>query len=474
MRPFAASPSAAFALFIFFALKFIHPGPSEAADSVLNAGMAKANINPPIGVGMTGFGTRDMDPAGNRGVHDDIFSTALYLASDDDEVILVGMDICFLSREQTDRLKGAIGRKLNLRPDQILVNFSHNHTGPRCGSWIYLPMNETYLDFMLDATVKAAVDAKAAAQPVTLWAAEGKTKLPMNRRKPNPATGLADFAPNPEGYTYEHLPVLLVKDSEGQPLYLAFSVAAHLSSIKGNDRSYYISSDYAGEARRRLEKKLGLKGSLFLQGAGGCAKCSLSDKEEAFLDGSWEQVEQAGERVTEDVCAAIEESLTPIETDIRLCAREMKWPLEPVPERSYFAEVAANPQAHTESVPEIMKIWAEDMMAQLDAGYSLPTEVPITVHGIEIGKGLRLVGIEGELTAPLGKLIRDFYGEGITFPLGYSNGCQMYLPSSDMIPLKGYEVVSYWEYRKPAPLKPGMESILSDSLAQLMKESSRN
>ena len=63
--------------------------------------------------------------------------------------------------------------------------------------------------------------------------------------------------------------------------------------------------------------------------------------------------------------------------------------------------------------------------------------------------------------------IEKFYGDGVTFPIGYSNGTGLYLPVSKMLPEGGYEVESYWEYGFPSPLAENMEEIVSDALSQL-------
>ena len=68
---------------------------------------------------------------------------------------------------------------------------------------------------------------------------------------------------------------------------------------------------------------------------------------------------------------------------------------------------------------------------------------------------------------PLGLLILREFNRGVTFPLGYSNGCQIYLTTDAMLPEGGYEVDSYWEYHWPAPLAPGGEKVLEDALRQL-------
>ncbi|MCD6308392.1 MAG: hypothetical protein J7M24_05280, partial [Candidatus Latescibacteria bacterium] len=111
--------------------------------------------------------------------------------------------------------------------------------------------------------------------------------------------------------------------------------------------------------------------------------------------------------------------------------------------------------------------WAREQIARVDRGFGQPDAVSITAHGLRIGDGIRLVGIEGELVAELGLLILDQYPEGVTFPMGYTDGTQLYLPTSAMLDEGGYEVESWYEYHQPAPLAKGQEAILSDTVHQL-------
>jgi hypothetical protein len=87
---------------------------------------------------------------------------------------------------------------------------------------------------------------------------------------------------------------------------------------------------------------------------------------------------------------------------------------------------------------------------------------------------LRLVGLEGEPVAELGRLILDYYGAGVTFPLGYTGGAQMYLPTTPMLSEGGYEVDSYYEYRQPSVLAPGMEAKLLGALDALRERGIAN
>ena len=433
----------------------------------VKAGFSRVKITPPVGTAMTGFGFRDYDPVGSKGVHDDLYVRALYLTDGKEKTLIMGFDLLFFSRDEADRFKGAIGRRINLSPGQILLNTSHTHTGPKVGSWDYTPSDRLYLQFLEESIVKAACEARDSIQEVTLWAGETRSKVPMNRRKPLP-NGIIDFAPNPEGVVYDRLPFCLFKNKDGKPVYLLFSVSCHPSTIKGNERSYYFSADFPGVAMSRLDEYLGNNGSLFLQGAGGDAKASVIGKgEEHWRSGEWDDIVTAGNMLADEVIEAIEAGLEQVESELRMHSLEMKWPMTAHPSRSEIEEIFANPLAHSESNPEALKMWAKEKLEMIDRGFKLKQFIPVTAHGIQLGKGLRLIGIEGEIVAELGMLIDDFYKSGITFPMGYTDGAQLYLTTSEMLDEGGYEAESYWEYRHPAPLAKGTEKILTRALEEL-------
>jgi neutral ceramidase len=437
------------------------------AAPALQAGFSRVSITPPVGTLMTGFGQHFHDTQGTREIHDPVYTRAVVLRQGEVEQVIIAMDICFLSRDQTDRIKGAIGRKLDLRPSQILLNASHNHTGPRTGNWFYMDADPLYLGFLEQQIVAAVLQARAELQEVTLWATETTSKLPVSRRRPNPATGAIDFAPNPDGKIYPYLPIVVLKDAQLKPLILLFSVAAHPSNIKGVERMYSISADYPGIAADKIDELLGHTGALFLQGAAGSCKCTVVPTRDKFPDGSWEDVDKAGSLVAAEVKAGLEQGLKQYTPALGAAAFEMDWPMQPALDVAGYEQILAHPSTDPESMPEVKAVWAKDMINRLKLGYELPTTIPITAHGIELGDGLRIVAIEGEMVAELGLGIREAYPTGLTIPLGYSNGAQLYLPTSKMMGEGGYEVESFWEYRHPAPLATGVEEIIARTVEQL-------
>ncbi len=432
----------------------------------MKAGFARKRITPPAGTKMLGFGGRD-NQHGCAGTHDDLFVRALFLEHQGQQALIMGFDLCFFGREEADRYRGALGRKLDLAPRQILLNTSHTHAGPATALWSYRDYespDRLYLAELESSLLRAAAAARSNMQDVSLWAGKTRTRLPLSRRKPDGKGGV-EWRPYPLGTICDGLPVCLLKDQAGQAIVMLYSVSCHPSTISG----WQISADYPGVASNLLDAQLGLPdgGSLFLQGCGGDTKaCVIGDGRDesdvCWRSGSPEDVEAAGRIVAEEIKPLLATGLSQVEPALCCQAIEMEWPLAPLPSHAELAAWATAPSNDT-----LRQLWARRQLELLNRGTPLRTSAAITLHGIQLGTGLRIIGIEGEAVADLGLLIEGFYGSGITFPLGYSNGAQLYLPSGHMLAEGGYEVESYYEYGFPSRLAAGMEKVLLDGLARL-------
>ena len=427
----------------------------------MKAGFSRIKLTPAIGTTMTGYIRRDRE-GGCEGVHDDLYVRALYLDDRDEEAIIMGFDLCFFSRDEVDRFKGAIGRRLDLSPQQILFNTSHTHTGPKVGTWQYDPPSDRlYLQVVEDAIVEAAIRSRESTVEVTLWSGATRSALPMSRRL-KLEDGTIVWRPSPDADVCDTLPVCALKDSAGNMVCVLFSVACHPSTVHGRE----ISADYPGVAMDLLDSHLGRTCSLFLQGTGGDAKPSvIGEGETDWRRGTWEDMDRAGNIVAEEVLGVLKQGLSSVEPGLRTRTIEAPWPLEANIGRAGYEAVLVDPESIL-----TRRLWAEEKLAWLDSGHELPTTVPVTTHGIRLGDGLRIVGLEGEAVAAFGLQIQDHYDGGITFPLGYTDGVQMYLVTSKMLDEGGYEAISSHEYHQPAPLAKGMETVLDDSLKWLVEQ----
>jgi hypothetical protein len=239
----------------------------------------------------------------------------------------------------------------------------------------------------------------------------------------------------------------------------------HPSTIGG----FLLSAEYPGAAARAIDAHLGAEVSMFFQGAGGDAKprttALVGAGEERWRPGTWDDVEAAGAQVADEVLRAAAAGLSETAPRVRSAAVDTVWGLEPAPERADLEELLRDP--HT---PALRRLWAQRQLRQRDRDGRLPSAVPITVQGVQVGEGVRLVGLEGEAVAGLGLLVRGHYRTGVTFALGYTNGQGLYLPTSPMLDEGGYEADSAWEYGLPSRLSKGMERIVLQALDRLQTD----
>lgn len=429
----------------------------------MRAGFARVSITPPIGTRMMGFGTRDRE-RGCEAIHDPVFVRALYVEDGNEAALIAGFDLCFVGREESDRLKGAIGRRIDLLPRQILLNASHTHCGPSVGTWAYADYvgpDTLYLQQLEAAVVRAACAARENARPASLLAGETRSRVPLHRRGRD-ETGRMIMRPNPEGPVHDRLPVALLQASDGEPICLLFSISCHPSTISG----FEISADYPGVAMELLDAHLGKPAALFLQGTGGDAKPRVVGDGPRWRVGDWEDVRRSGSILAGEVTECLAAGLKPQTPAIRTAALEMAWPLQSARSRDEYAALAGKIEGPVTQLP-LKQLWAARQVERLDRGEELAKAVPVTLHGVQLAQGLRLVGMEGEAVGAFGHQIDRAYPEGITFALGYSNGQGLYLVTSAQLDEGGMEAESWYEYTWPAPLAKGMEAILERSLQQL-------
>ncbi len=422
----------------------------------MRAGFSRRDITPPLGARMFGWGGRDEDDGCND-VHDPLYVRAIWLDDGGEAVVIVGYDLLFFSRDVADRLRGAIGRRHGLAPRQVLLNTSHTHHGPTTGTWwtaLFSPPDALYLDDLERATLMAVAEAQHRAENVSLRAGVASTDIAASRRNVG-ADGVARWEANLDNAIHSDVPVCAFDGASG-PVCALFSASCHPSTVPG----HAISADYPGVAMREIDDALGAPCSLFLQGVGGDTKVRAAGDTLAFGT-TWPDMEHAGRSLARSVLGALEES-EPVRPALASAETEIELSMLPVPDRSELAAFAAS--AHKR---EMKALWADRMLARLDRGEALPTAVPVTMHGVRLAKGIRIVGLEGEAVADLGVLIAGEFGDGATFPLGYTDGCRLYLPSDRMLPEGGYEVESFYEYHQPAQLAPGIDDRLREGLRRL-------
>src|SRR5262245_39148601 len=102
-------------------------GPAAGADNDLRAGAAKADITPPTGFPMWGYGARRDRPS--KGVLDPLYARAVGLAAGKDRIAVVSLDLGRAPpRQSTEAIRKRVRDGAGI--EHVFLVASHTHHGP--------------------------------------------------------------------------------------------------------------------------------------------------------------------------------------------------------------------------------------------------------------------------------------------------------------------------------------------------------
>jgi hypothetical protein len=217
----------------------------------LRAGAAQTDITPPIGFPMWGYAARHDKPS--QGVLDPLRARALVLATDQERIALVSLD---LGRPPTRQSTEAIRKRVESAGiHHLFLVASHTHHGPVLELDTWPTPQESYVRRLEQKIADVILEAAGRLRPARLGVAAAESRLNRNRHSklPNPPVD-------------RQLLVLRVEDRDGKPIAHAVNFAAH--AVLRPSGLLKFSADYPGPLADLLEKETGAP-CLFLQGAAG-------------------------------------------------------------------------------------------------------------------------------------------------------------------------------------------------------------
>ena len=221
-------------------------------------GLAHCEIVPPFSTTMRGYSARK-----DRfdGVNDPLTFTAIVLEVGERRALLGAADLCGLPDDESiPGLLARLGEAVGCPPDNVMLNSSHTHGGPLVA--------ERYRDWLYERILETVHKAADNMSEGTLWYAEGKTRLPMNRRLDRDDQVVN--APNPEGEIDDRMQLLVLRKPDGEVAAVCMKVSCHPVATGAQ---HLLTADYPGAWRAAFSKAFGPQVlPIFLQGAGADAR----------------------------------------------------------------------------------------------------------------------------------------------------------------------------------------------------------
>jgi neutral ceramidase len=484
----------------------------------LKAGVAKANITPPIGfVDRRASILKKTRNAKPKGVLDELYAKVLVLEDGSTRVALVALDLIDNDLEFTSGVRKLVEQLTNIRAENVLIAATHNHSSPgvrlvRLGG----VADRAYLSevqrkiagavYAASCTMKEAkIGAGTGEAPADLvgsnlvrayWWFQGRDRVTINRSAP----GLIDHN-DPRAPIDRQLGVVRIDDPKDEAFAALINYACTPTCLGPNN--VLVSADYPGQTTTTIEAGLGTNAvALFFQGAGGdidpvhsLPRAEYIEVEDQLASPMYGDLRRMGAILAHEalrVLAAISTSPT---VSIRCRSRivELPWWQAPtVTEMETMIEDARRdltaagrrgfswPWGEDYGAERNLEMarsnlgWAEDKLAGLHSA-ALAQGQACEIQAISVGPAL-FIGVSAELYCQIGldikQRLKAAHPDQLVFICGLGNGCFGYVPSLPAYEDQGGQTLRRFGkyYDMIAPVAPESGQMLCEAVQQLVHQ----
>ena len=242
-----------------------------APQSFVVAGIARADVTPPVGIyhRMWGAARHDL----STGVHRPLYATVLTLsdaAGDAETKIAIGLDHCLLWTAEMQTLLQRVSERSGADPSSLIVFFSHTHGAGLMGlERQQLPGGDRippYLDELATTIARLIGEAMGSASAASITYGVGRCALATNRDYWDAERGQSVCGFNPDRTADDSVIVGRISDDSGATIATLVNYACHPTTLAWDNT--LISPDYIGAMREVVETATGAP-CLFIQGASG-------------------------------------------------------------------------------------------------------------------------------------------------------------------------------------------------------------
>jgi neutral ceramidase len=377
------------------------------ANAELRAGVAKADLDPPIGIHMAGYGAART----SKGTLDPLEARVLALSDGSRTIAFITLDLCFTFDEKSmDQIRADVRGTV----DEVIFHASHSHSGP---TYSEAPQAVEHAVPRIEGAIRSAAGAMVPVQIGNGW---GQTYIGFNRRYIETDGAVQMFWRNEPkiSTTFPVDPtigVIRIDRRDGTPLAILVNYACH-PVVLGPDNFDY-SADYPGEMRRVVQTAMGHDSmAFFLQGAPGDIN-PFYDKT-PLIEDAVNVMRETGRKLGLEAIRVANSIQTRAPEQARI---QTKTVVLTIANRWNREKLEAEVKAHYPETSGIARrLIAQDM------------RMPVTTFVLDLGspdRDLAFVGFPGEPFVEFQMQLRTKSPLPNSFLLGYTNGYFAYLPT---------------------------------------------
>lgn len=424
-----------------------------------SAGAAAVNVTPKEPIWLSGYGNRNKP---SEGVIQDIYVKAAAFRQGGRTSVLVTSDLQGLDVAMIDEITTRAKSQFGVAREDIVLNYSHNHSAPVTGQVLHLYYTLTpqqrdvvdrYTQWLTGRMVQVIGDAIANLAPAELTFDQGLAGIAVNRRRSRPG---GRSLPGPVD---QDVPVLAIRAPGGKLRAILFGYSCHTTALSG----YQINGDYAGFAQHALEARYPGVTALFVQGCGGDAnplpRIMGSDSPEAV-----ELARMYGTILARSVEAVLRAPMQSVEGPLRTGYTVIQVPFRTPPTREAL-------EARLSKATGAKKRHVQYLLDKLNRDGKLETSHPYPIQVWRFGKSLNFIALTGEGVVDYCLRFKKQYGNDSTWVASYTNELLSYIPSLRVLREGGYEGIDDMdEYGLPAPYAEELEERIAKAVDTLMTQ----
>lgn len=433
-------------------------------DDMWRCGVAVKNITPQEPMWMAGYGGRTGPATGKLS---ELFAKALVLEDrEHNRGVILTLDLVGIDRRLSRRVATAIGERLKLPTQNVLITTSHTHSGPVVGKNLaalhyyqlaksFQQQIDEYEQALFENCVECAVEAGSRTKPCELAWGTGRADFATNRRE-NKEADVPNLraAGQLKGPVDHEVPVLAARDAEGKLVAVMFGYACHSTVLSSN----LWSADYPGYAQSELEQRHPGCVALFFAGCGA--------DQNPLPRRTPELAHHYGQRLATAVDSVLLTSTMHVATPRLQCRyAEVALPLADLP-----TEAQLRTQQSSENRSESTR--ASMLLEQIASGTPLEPTYPYPVSSWQFGSDLQLIALGGEVVVDYSLRIKSDLSKSdlssTSWVAGYAHDVMAYIPSRRVLAEGGYEgggAMVY--YGLPAYWSPEIEERIMEGVRAL-------
>ncbi|MBE7032740.1 MAG: hypothetical protein E7406_00745 [Ruminococcaceae bacterium] len=423
----------------------------------LNVGFSKANVNPPLGIGVSGY----YIPRFAKGFLDDLEVRTLAFSSADKKILMISLPVCLISKEKCLEYAGIIEEKTGVPKENIFISATHTHNGGLLEVTDAFEADETlinsYSELMGSRVVDSAVMALSDLAPakmgyITGYAPERVAYIRRYKMKDGSTLTCPPINdPNidyPIGELDQRVHILRF-DRENKKSVVLVNYGLHADTINGE----MLSSDWPHWMYKTIDAALDGVESIFFNGAEGDVGSThvfpeggdMNDTEISFdnemkspgmarfvgraIAGTVLQVYDKVHYIDVDSIDIIRKTVSvsanvPSPEDLPLAKKYKE-----LHESGRDNEIPYTAMQLTTVVAEALR------MCNME---NSPKEIQLDITGVRIGD-VAFVGIPGEPFTEIGVEIKKADGYKMIMPCGLTNDYAGYFPVKEAFDEGGYE-----------------------------------